>query len=139
MIEASEVELTVYRPKVESLRNTIDYLASVKANIESELPQAEVDDRKHFLEYVSAVQAVISIKHDDQEFKEKAIRAIDLKIIVSLDQQSVSVECVLGSEILPLYENTQNSELMSAPMETEVTDDVRITNVSRTRCMDQMP
>jgi len=122
-IDASDAELSVYTPEIEGLRGKVTYLTTMLANIEDELAQLEADDNlfQDFLHYIANAQTAIMSLHDDREFREKAIRAIDLHVTVSLDRQTVDVSCVVGDDCLTLSEN------------------VRITNASRTRCMDRKP
>ncbi len=109
MIDTSRIELSVYKPEVESLRNTISYLTGAQAVIETELQRAEKDEDEFddFLQYAAEARSAILNKRNDANFREKAIRAIELKVTVSLDQKTVNVECVVGGDTLRLYDEEE--------------------------------
>lgn len=135
-IGASDIELSVYRPEIEGLRNTVAYLTSIQEGIEAELQQAEADDRKlqGLLQYISNAQEAISYKRNDRAFREKAIRAIDLQVTVSLDQKTAKVSCVLGNDILSLYESRPDTST-----EDDRNGNVLNSNASRTQYTDRTP
>ena len=135
-LNASDIELSVYEPEIEGLRNTIEYLTMLQINLEGDLEQSEADDRKFddLLQYIADARKAISFKRHDRDFQEKAIRAIDLHASVSFDQQTVTVSCVMGEDVLSLYDTED-----SLAIESEINQNVLNSNASRTRCKDQKP
>jgi len=128
-LKASDIELSVYEPEIVGLRNTIKYLTMLQTNLEEDLQQSEADDKgfDELLQYIADARKVISLKRHDQDFQEKAIRAIDLRVTVSLDQQTITVRCVMREDVLSLYE-VEDSLMLEAEL---VNQNVRITNASR--------
>lgn len=138
MIEASDIELSIYTPELENLRNTINYLTSTQAGIEADLQRTAKDegDFNDFLQYVTEARVAIASKHDDKDFREKAIRAIDLRVTVSLDQKTINVECVVGSDVLQLCGGSKEPQAEADNLSDE---NVRVASASHRQCTDQTP
>lgn len=127
MIDASEIELSVYKPETENLRRKIEYLRSIKKEVETDLQKLEENNTSFYslVQFIDASRTVFYSKYYDPDFRAKVIRALNVKVVVSHDRKKAFVECTVGSEILDLYrEDEDNSELINGLLELAESQDV---------------
>ncbi len=127
MIQASEVELSIYKPEADKLRNSIDCLTGMVNDYEKRLRDFETSQEQAYdmMQYLSALKDTIYTKADDPSFRRKVINVLELYITVALDRQSVKIDCAIGEELISLCE--------------EDAENVCVFSASRRQCTDRKP
>lgn len=104
MLDASDVELVIYKPEAAKLRNSVDYLTGLERNYEQRLRDHEIsqDQARELLQSLGELEIAIHAQADNPDFRRKVIDALDLYITVAHDRQTVRVDCAIGEELLDL-------------------------------------
>jgi site-specific DNA recombinase len=104
VINASDIELEVYEPKITSLRKKLNYLERLETEKKAELEQLTASEEEvyNLIRWVSAIDYVIGRKRYDRSFFEKLLRVLDVEVVVLNNREEIELSCSLGHEVVSL-------------------------------------
>lgn len=128
MLDASDVELSIYKPEADKCRNSADHLTSLMNEYERRLLDSEASQEQAYdmILYLKALKDTIYTKKDDPDFRRKVISVLELYAVVSLDRQTLKIDCAIGDDLISLCTEDEETDFCT-------------TNVSRRRYTDQTP
>ncbi len=134
MLNASDVELAVYKPEVDKLRNSVDHLTDLVNEGEKRLHDYEVSQQEAYdmIQHLAAFRDGIDTNNNNPSFRRKVINTLELYITVSHDRRRARIDCAIDSAFINLCE--EETENTKGPSEN-----VCINAVSRRRYTDRTP
>ncbi|MEJ5310529.1 MAG: hypothetical protein WHX52_12225 [Anaerolineae bacterium] len=134
MLNASDVELAVYKPEVDKLRNSVDHLTDLVNEGEKRLHDYEVSQQEAYdmIQHLAAFRDGIDTNNNNPSFRRKVINTLELYITVSDDRRRARIDCAIDSAFINLCE--EETENTKGPSEN-----VCINAVSHRRYTDRTP